>query len=96
MSQVYREPCFGFVRKAAKEKAAVEQCERVFAFLQAVADNESVEDKVRGLSLWNIYYQRRNQASLDLMRQYENHDNAEIQKRAKEAIKSLTTRYKLK
>lgn len=82
----------GVIDKAAREK----QCDRVFKFLQDVADNPAIESSVRGLSLWNIYYQRRDQKSLDLMRKYEKNKDPEIQKRAKDAIKSLTTTYKLK
>jgi len=96
LSQVYREPCFEFIKDVTKKAARDKQCDRLYTFLQAVADNEKVESGVRGQSLWNIYYQRRDQKTLDLMRKYENHKDPEVQKNAKDAIKSLTTSYKLK
>jgi hypothetical protein len=95
-SQIFREPCFSFMpMPGAATAGEAEQCDRVYAFLEKVANDESVESSVRGLSLWNIYYQRRDQKSLDLMRQYETHADPEISKRAKDAIQSLTTTYKL-
>ncbi|MEL6180228.1 MAG: hypothetical protein AAFS10_14805, partial [Myxococcota bacterium] len=96
LSAVYREPCFQFMRGVTDKAAREKQCERLYGFLQGVADNASIDSKVRGLSLWNIYYQRRDQKTLDLMRKYENHKDPEVKKRAGEAIKSLTTTYKLK
>ncbi|MBL8740589.1 MAG: hypothetical protein JNK04_05840 [Myxococcales bacterium] len=95
-AMVFREICFEFMSGVTGQAGLDAQCKRNFAFLEKVANDESVDSKVRGMSLWNIYYQRRNQESLDLMRKYEKHKDPEIQKRAKEAIDSLTTTYKLK
>ncbi len=91
---VFRDICFSFAGE--KPAGAAAQCERNFKFLEAVANDESVPDVARGLALWSIYYQRRDKTSLELMRRYEGHKNAEISKRAKEAIKSLEETYKLK
>lgn len=95
-SQVLREPCFEMVQDVTKKEASEAQCEAVYAFLEKVANDATVADPVRGLALWNIYYQRRDDKTLKLMRKYEKHSNAEVSKRAKEAIDSLTTTYKLK
>lgn len=91
---VLRNICFSFIgnKGAGTEK----QCEANFAFLKKVADDKSVEASVRGLSLWSIYYQRRDAKSLKLMRKYKSHKVKEIKKYANDAIKSLTTTYKLK
>ncbi len=96
LAMVYREPCFGFISGITKEAGSDKQCERLYGFLQGVADNEKVDSKTRGSALWNIYYQRRDQKTLDLMRKYENHKDAEIAKKAKEAIASLVKNKKLK
>ncbi len=95
-SQVFREPCFQFIKNVTDKAAAEDQCEKVYSFLQGVADDEKVEPDIRGISLWNIYYQRRDQKTLDLMRKYEKHKVKEIADKAQDAIKSLTTTYKLK
>lgn len=93
---VMREPCFEFIQDVTKKAAADAQCEAVYGFLEKVANDATVADPVRGLALWNIYYQRRDEKTLKLMRKYEKHANPEVSKRAKEAIASLTTTYKLK
>ncbi|MBX3225757.1 MAG: hypothetical protein KIT84_30730 [Labilithrix sp.] len=93
---VMREPCFQIVQDLTAKAAGEAQCEAVYTFLEKVANDASAEDSVRGLALWNIYYQRRDEKTLKLMRKYEKHPNAEVAKRAKEAIASLTTTYKLK
>lgn len=95
-SQVFREPCANVLKLKKDDAEKVAQCDRVFAFLKEVADNEEVEPKVRAMSLWNIYYQRRDQKTLDLMREYANHEVPEIKEYADDAIESLTTTYKLK
>ncbi|MBK7401206.1 MAG: hypothetical protein IPJ34_34360 [Myxococcales bacterium] len=95
-SSVMREPCFEFITDITKKAAADTQCEAVFTFLEKVVNDGAVDDATRGLALFNIYYQRRDDKTLKLMRKYENHANKEVSKRAKEAIKSLTTTYKLK
>ena len=94
-SQVFREPCFEFMKGVTGVSGQQEQCDAVYAFLESVANTDTLSSTVRGSALWNIYYQRRDQQTLDLMRQYENHRDVEIQKRAKSAI-HLTTTYKLK
>lgn len=96
LSQVFREICFQMMKGVTGAAGQPAQCTRTFAFLEKVVNDASVESAVRGMALWNIYYQRRDQATLDLMRKYQRHPDPEIQKRAKEAIDSLTTTYKLK
>jgi hypothetical protein len=91
-----RETCMSIMSGVVPVQGEAEQCERNYAFLQKVADDEAVPSEARGSALWNIYYQRRDQKTLDLMRKYENHKDPEVQKQAKDAIKSLTTTYKLK
>lgn len=95
-ASVMREPCFEFISDITKKAAADAQCEAVYAFLEKVVNDSAVDDATRGLALFNIYYQRRDDKTLKLMRKYENHANKEVSRRAKEAIKSLTTTYKLK
>ncbi|HRG98371.1 MAG TPA: hypothetical protein PLR99_19100 [Polyangiaceae bacterium] len=95
-AMVFREVCFEFIGGVTGQAGANPQCKRNYAFLERVTNDESVKPEVRGRSLWNIYYQRRDKESLALMRKYEKHKNPEISKRAKEAIQSLTTTYKLK
>ncbi|MBX3233428.1 MAG: hypothetical protein KIT84_37655 [Labilithrix sp.] len=95
-AMVLREPCAQLVAGVTKRAADDEQCERVYAFLEKVANDAGADDATRGAALFNIYYQRRDEKTLKLMRKYENHPNKEVSKRAKEAITSLTTTYKLK
>ena len=91
-----REMCFsmmsGVIDKAAMEK----QCDRNYALLEKIANDEAVPGPARGTALGNIGYQRRDKKSLDLMRKYENHKTPEVQKAAKEYIKMLVESYKLK
>jgi hypothetical protein len=91
-----REPCFEFITDITKKAASEKQCDAVYTFLEKAANDATVDDSTRGLALWNIYYQRRDDKTLKLMRKYEKSPNKEIAKRAKEAIDSLTTTYKLK
>lgn len=93
---VMREPCFQFIKNITDKSGSEAQCDKVYAFLEKVTNDKTVDDKVRGLALWNIYYQRRDEKTLKLMRKYEKNPNKEISKRAGEAIKSLTESYKLK
>ncbi|MFO0734641.1 MAG: hypothetical protein U0270_02115 [Labilithrix sp.] len=95
-AMVMREPCFEFIKLVTPKAGAAKQCDAVYVFLEKAANDPTVDDATRGMALWNIYYQRRDKQTLDLMRKYENHPNKEISKRAKEAIASLTTTYKLK
>lgn len=95
-AMLMREPCFEFIKYVTPKAGAAKQCDAVYAFLEKAANDPTVDDATRGLALWNIYYQRRDEQTLKLMRKYENHPNKEISKRAKEAITSLTTTYKLK
>lgn len=95
-AMVMREPCFEFITGVTGKAAREAQCEKVFTFLEKAANDKTVDDATRGLALWNIYYQRRDKKTLDLMRRYQNHQVKEIAKRANEAIKSLTETYKLK
>jgi len=95
-AQVMREPCFELAGALTPSAADAAQCERVYTFLERAANDPKVDDATRGLALWNIYYQRRDDKTLKLMRRYENNPNKEVSKRAKEAIKSLVETYKLK
>lgn len=95
-SSVFREVCFEFMKGVTGQSGRDAQCARNYAFLEKVANDPTVDSKVRGTSLWNIYYQRRDQQTLDLMRKYQNDKDPEVAKQAKDAIKSLTTAYKLK
>ncbi len=95
-AMVMREPCFELAGALTPSAADTAQCERVYAFLERAANDAKVDDATRGLALWNIYYQRRDDKTLKLMRRYENNPNKEVSKRAKEAIKSLNETYKLK
>ncbi len=95
-AMTFREVCFEFIGGITGQAGQNPQCKRNYAFLEKVTNDESVKADVRGMSLWNIYYQRRDKESLALMRKYEKSKVPEIAKRAKEAIDSLTTTYKLK
>jgi hypothetical protein len=95
-AMVMREPCFEFISDITKKAANEKQCDAVYTFLEKVVNDSSVDDATRSLALFNIYYQRRDDKTLKLMRKYENHPNKEIAKRAKETIATLTTTYKLK
>lgn len=95
-AQVMREPCFEFMKGVTRSAGDEAQCDKVYAFLEKAANSTSVDDVTRGLALFNIYYQRRDDKTLKLMRKYEKSPNPEVSKRAKEAIKSLTETYKLK
>ncbi|MBX3227392.1 MAG: hypothetical protein KIT84_13645 [Labilithrix sp.] len=95
-AMVLREPCAQLVAGVTKRAADDAQCEGVYTFLEKVVNDAGADDATRSAALFNIYYQRRDEKTLKLMRKYENHPNKEIQKRAKEAIASLTTTYKLK
>ena len=95
-ARVFREICFELVAGAPGAVSDSPRCKRNYAFLEKVANDESVTPEVRGMSLWNIYYQRRDKETLALMRRYENHKVFEVAKHAKEAIDALTTTYKLK
>ena len=64
---VMREPCFEFISNITKKAADEAQCDRVYTFLEKAANDASVDDPIRGLALWNIYYQRRDEKTLKLM-----------------------------
>lgn len=95
-AMTFREICFEFIGGVTGQAGGNPQCKRNYAFLEKVTNDATVKPEVRGMSLWNIYYQRRDKESLALMRKYEKSKVPEIAKRAKEAIDSLTTTYKLK
>ena len=92
-SQVFREPCFSMMKGVIDEAAQAEQCEKVYAFLEKVANDEKVDSKVRGLALWNIYYQKRDQETYDLLGKYKDHEDEEIKKRVADARESLEKHY---
>lgn len=93
-SQVFREICFGGPL-GNERPGSPEQCERNYAFLEKVTNTDSVESQVRGQALWNIYYQRRDQTSLDLMVRYLEHPVREVRTQALDAARSLVDSYKL-
>ena len=93
-SQQFREICFrGFLGTDIVQAKKI--CERNYQFLEKVVNNDTVDAKVRGQSLWNIYYQRRDQQSLDLMVSYLKHPVREVRKSAFDGAKSLVNNYKL-
>ena len=91
-----RDICFSMIKGVIDNQGVEKQCERNYALLEKIANDEAVPGPARGSALWNIYYQRRDKKSLDLMRKYENHKDPDVQKQAKDAIKSLVDSYKLK
>jgi hypothetical protein len=95
-AMVMREPCFEFAGALTKKGATDAQCDAVYEFLEKTANDKTVDEETRGMALWNIYYQRRDKKTLDIMRKYENSPVKAISQRAKDAIKSLTETYKLK
>ena len=94
-SQVLREPCFSMMKGVVDPAAQEAQCERVYAFLESVGNNESVDPEERGRALWNIYYQRRDADTLALLRKYEDHPLPEVREQVGKAIKSLVEKYDL-
>lgn len=88
---VFRDVCFSFMGE--KTAGQEEQCNRNYAFLQKAVDDEEVDAKARGLALFAIYYQRRDQATKDLAMKYKGHKTPEIAEKAGEIIESLDKHY---
>jgi hypothetical protein len=63
--------------------------------LEKATNDDRVASLARGLALYSIYYQRRDAETMVLMRNYEKHEDENIQKYAKDAIKSLQEHYKI-
>jgi hypothetical protein len=80
----------------SKLSATPAQCRRNYALLQRVTDARTLPVETRGMALWAIYHQRRDAETLKLMRSYQRHPEPEIRARARQAIRELTTTYKLK
>jgi hypothetical protein len=94
LSMAFREICFTPLAGTAVA-GSPEQCAKNFAFLEAVGNNEKLTGQVRGQALWNIYYQRRDRKTLDLLRGYEKHKDPDVARQVRDAIKSLFVDYKL-
>ncbi len=84
---VFRDICFSFMGEDSP--GSEEQCKRNYAFLEKVVKNEKVESADRGLALFAIYYQRRDDATMKLAKKYKGHKDPEVKKRAEEIIESL-------
>ena len=95
-SELFKDLCFELMALLTPKPASDAQCERNFRFLREVVDNDRVSSEVRGLSLWNIYHQRRDRKTLELMEKYENHSDPEVSSRASAAADSLRDNYGLK
>ena len=91
-----REMCFSMMSGVIDKAAVEKQCDRNYALMEKLTNDETLPGAVRGNALSNIGYQRRDKTSLDLMRKYENNKEPEVQKTAKEYIKMLVESYKLK
>ncbi|MEC9397193.1 MAG: hypothetical protein VX475_06235 [Myxococcota bacterium] len=92
-TMVYRDICFSMIAGLIKEPGVKEQCERNYKLLQSVVDDEKTDSLARGLSLFAIYYQRRDQESYDLMQKYKNHKDENVKKYALQSIESLEKHY---
>ncbi len=88
----YRDVCFrGFF---GKDKIPPEEtCEKVYNFLEWVANQNNVDPTMRGRALGMIYYQRRDAKTHKLLRKYRRHKVKEVQQAALEAMKSLEETY---
>lgn len=93
---VLRDPCFEVPGGFAPRAGTPGQCDRLFALLEAAANEKKLDDETRANALFNIFHQRRDKKTLDVMRKYENSPVKAVAARAKEAIATLTTTYKLK
>lgn len=91
-SEAFREPCMQFI-STQRSDAQNAQCEKVYAFLEKVANTDGVKPEVRGRALWNIYYQERTQATYDRLKKYKKHKEPEIQKSVADAMGSLEKSY---
>jgi len=85
---VYRDICFSFMGEDTA--GTEEQCERNYAYLQKAADDGEVASSDRGLALFAIYYQRRDDETKKLAGKYKNHKDPELKKRANEILESLS------
>lgn len=92
---VFRDVCFSPYKTEIKDPSRLKQCDRNFALLEKVVNNDKIASRARGLALFAIYYQRRDQKTLDLMKKYENNQDKMVSRYAKDAIKSLEMTYKL-
>jgi hypothetical protein len=79
----------------ARLTATPAQCRQNYALLQQAVDTGTLPVEARATALWSIYHQRRDAETLELMRRYRDHPEPHIRDRAQQAIRVLTTRYKL-
>ncbi len=89
----FRNICFGGMMGEA-DKPKPETCQKAYDFLESIANNPKVDNAGRGSALADIYYQRRDEVTLELMKKYENSDIEEIKKAATDAIKSIEANLK--
>lgn len=92
---LYRDVCFTPIKGMIKEAGKEAQCQRTADFLEAAVNNEKVASRDRGLALFAIYYQRRNAESMKVMQKYKDHADENIQKYARDSIKSLVETYNI-
>ena len=85
---VFRELCHDFL-KGEDTGGREAECERNYAFLQKVVDDEAVDSEMRSLALDAIYYQRRDAKSKALAQTYVGHKDEKISERAKEIVEKL-------
>lgn len=84
---VFRELCHNIMGEATEGREA--ECERNYAYLQKVVDDEAVDSEMRALALDAIYYQRRDAKSKALAQTYVGHKDEKIAARAKEIVEKL-------
>lgn len=89
---VFRDVCFS-PNLSRPKRGSDAQCERTYQLLRRVVDDERIDAKLRGLALFGIYYQRRDEASLALMKAYASSKVPELRERAREALASLEKNY---
>lgn len=92
-TMVYRDICFSMVKGLIDEAGVQAQCERNYKLLEDVTNNEETDSTARGLALFGIYYQRRDQKSYDLMKKYKDHKDEKVKKYANESMASLEKHY---
>jgi hypothetical protein len=92
---VFREICFTSITGTAVP-GTEKQCEANYRFLEQVARNEKIDGELRAWALYAIFYQRRDQKTMDLFKKWANHTDAKIKERVRETIKDLKKDHGLK
>ncbi|MDX9723625.1 MAG: serine/threonine-protein kinase [Myxococcota bacterium] len=93
-SESLREVCFQ-PNKLTRPAGTPSQCAELYTLLESVVQNEALSPELRAAALWNIYYQKRDQATLDMLSGYLEHPVREIRVKAREAAESLIKNYGL-